>query len=109
MVSTLQNGANGAHGTEATPSKLWTHPNPETTRLWDFLQRVNKENGFQMQSYEELLEWSTENIAAFWTEVWDYVGVRVSQPYHEVCHDSNIPDSIIGLHDCSHSCLRNSF
>ncbi|KAK8189117.1 uncharacterized protein BKA78DRAFT_253134 [Phyllosticta capitalensis] len=88
MVSTLQNGANGAHGTEATPSKLWTHPNPETTRLWDFLQRVNKENGFQMQSYEELLEWSTENIAAFWTEVWDYVGVRVSQPYHEVVEDT---------------------
>ncbi|KAK7510551.1 acetoacetyl-CoA synthase [Phyllosticta citriasiana] len=85
MAINLENGANGM---ETAPRKLWTHPAPQTTKMWDFLQRINKTHGLHLQSYKELHHWSIENIAEFWAAIWDYVGIRVSQPYHEVVEDT---------------------
>lgn len=67
---------------------LWQHPNPNSTLMFDFLQRVNKKHRKEFKTYDELYQWSVDNIADLWGEIWDYVGIRHSQPYERVVSDS---------------------
>jgi acetoacetyl-CoA synthetase len=85
MKTNSVNGTNGAH---KDLTKLWEHPNPEGTPMWDFKRRVNRKYGLRLSSYEEMHAWSTEHIAEFWGEVWQYTGVRASKPYTEVSPSS---------------------
>jgi acetoacetyl-CoA synthetase len=34
-----------------------------------------------LESYDELWQWSIDNIAKFWGLVWEYCGIIHSQPY----------------------------
>ena len=72
------------NGVTKLPKLLWEHPDPKSTPMWAFLQHVNEKNGLQFKTYQELLEWSNWHIADFWGEVWDFVGIRASQPYTTV-------------------------
>lgn len=84
------NGTNGS-STESLGSVLWRHPSPESTQMWDFLQKINKSRGLNIQDYHQLHQWSVNNISDFWGDVWEYVGVKASMPYEEVRSlDSNI-------------------
>lgn len=44
-----------------------------------------------MKSYDELYQWSIEDVASFWAAVWDYVGIVASAPYDEVVDIRNRP------------------
>ncbi|KAF2213152.1 hypothetical protein CERZMDRAFT_40041 [Cercospora zeae-maydis SCOH1-5] len=72
--------------TTKTPQaeKLWQHPSPETTKLYDFLQKVNLKYNKSFQTYDDLHQWSITDIAASWEEIWHYVGIRTSAPYEQV-------------------------
>jgi len=56
--------------------------------MWTFLQLVNRKYGLNLKRYEELLQWSIDNIADFWGEVWDFVGIRASETYQKVSNVS---------------------
>lgn len=59
--------------------------------MWDFLQKINKSRGLNIQDYHQLHQWSVNNISDFWGDVWEYVGVKASMPYEEVRSlDSNL-------------------
>jgi len=77
-------------GTASIGTKLWEHPAPESTTMWDFLQTINRKHGLQLKTYKELHQWSIDNIAAFWGEVWHYTGIKASAPYQEVCSCSTL-------------------
>ncbi|EGP90587.1 unnamed protein product [Zymoseptoria tritici ST99CH_3D1] len=66
------------------PELLWQHPSPNDTKLHDFLRKVNAKYNKSFSTYRELHQWSIENVADSWGEIWDYVGVRTSQPYTAV-------------------------
>jgi hypothetical protein len=72
-------------GSAELPEELWRHPGPETTVMWDFMQTVNTRCSLDLKSYRSLYDWSVTHIAEFWGQVWDYVGIRVSESYQEVC------------------------
>ncbi|WPG99197.1 Hypothetical protein R9X50_00200800 [Acrodontium crateriforme] len=76
------------NGTNDSASLLWEHPSPKDTKMWDFLQRVNKKYNKSFATYDELYQWSIENISELWEEIWDYCGVRASQPYTKVVSDT---------------------
>ncbi|POR33422.1 Acetoacetyl-CoA synthetase [Tolypocladium paradoxum] len=59
--------------------ELWRHPGPASTPMWQFLQRVNKKHGLELDGYPGLFKWSVENISPFWEEVWDFVGIVASK------------------------------
>jgi acetoacetyl-CoA synthetase len=86
-LSPKDDGPNGANSAPSLPKLLWEHTNPKSTPMWAFLQHVNEKYGLQAQTYKELLRWSIENIADFWGEVWEFVGVRVSAKYTAVSID----------------------
>lgn len=88
-----QNGFNGSsnghkNGTHIPPedssSLLWRHPDPESTKMWEFLLLVNKRHGLNLHTYSQLHQWSIDHIASFWGDVWDFVGIRASEPYEQV-------------------------
>ncbi len=61
--------------------ELWRHPKPETTPMYHFLAAVNAKHGLELADYPALQRWSVDNLAAFWADVWDFVGVTASKPY----------------------------
>jgi len=64
--------------------ELWRHPDPESTQMWEFLLSVNKQYDLNLNTYEDLYQWSIKQIPNFWAAVWQYVGIRASQPYQKV-------------------------
>ncbi|KAK0111098.1 hypothetical protein ONS95_001475 [Cadophora gregata] len=82
MAVTHSNGINGI----GKPSKpmLWTHPDPDSTRMAEFMRGVNSKYQLSLKTYEDLYRWSIGNIAEFWGDVWDFTGITAEQPYDEV-------------------------
>jgi len=78
------NGSNTSNGIAGPLTKLWTHPSPESTEMYDFMQMLNKKKSLELKTYDDLHEWSINNIAAFWEAVWQFTGVRSSSPYEKV-------------------------
>ncbi|EME47277.1 hypothetical protein DOTSEDRAFT_122544 [Dothistroma septosporum NZE10] len=66
---------------------LWQHPSPKDSKLWDFLQTVNQKHNKNIQTYHELHQWSIDNVSESWGDIWNYVGIRASQPYQKVLSD----------------------
>ncbi|TKA71351.1 hypothetical protein B0A55_05135, partial [Friedmanniomyces simplex] len=60
----------------AQPNLLWRHPSPQDTRMWEFLQRVNKRYHKSFTTYDDLFQWSIKNIEQVWGEIWEYCGIR---------------------------------
>jgi acetoacetyl-CoA synthetase len=67
--------------------RLWQHPSPHSTQLYTFLQRVNQKHNKNFTSYQDLYQWSITEIASSWADIWDFVGIRTSQPYDQVLSD----------------------
>ncbi|ATY58832.1 acetoacetyl-synthase [Cordyceps militaris] len=68
----------------ALAEKLWTHPDPASTPMWQFIQRVNARRGLALAGYPDLYRWSVEHVADFWRETWDFVGIVASKEADEV-------------------------
>ncbi|TQV93116.1 acetoacetyl-CoA synthase [Cordyceps javanica] len=56
---------------QTMPRKLWEHPNPKETEMWQFMQNCNNRFGLNMQTFDELFAWSCSKRADFWGAVWD--------------------------------------
>ncbi|KAI0390414.1 acetoacetate-CoA ligase-like protein [Xylariaceae sp. FL0594] len=65
-------------------TELWRHPDPQSTPMYAFLQHVSHKYRLDIDDYPGLYRWSTQNIAEFWAEVWDFCGIRASEPYSHV-------------------------
>ena len=87
MASSDMFGADGTNGT-SEGQLLWKHPSPEDTEMWSFLQSVNKKYNKSFKTYHDLYQWSIENVADAWGEIWDYCGIRHSEPYEKVVQDT---------------------
>ncbi|KAK0868592.1 hypothetical protein LTR87_014078 [Friedmanniomyces endolithicus] len=70
------------------PNMLWQHPSPHDTQMWEFLQRVNNRYNKSFTTYDELFQWSIKDIEQIWGEIWEYCGIRASQPYKTVVTDN---------------------
>ena len=56
---------------------LW-QPSPEriaSARLTAFIAEVNRRHGLTLGQMQSLWQWSVEQPAAFWNDVWDFCGV----------------------------------
>jgi acetoacetyl-CoA synthetase len=68
----------------AVADVLWTHPDPTSTPMWHFLQRVNTKYDLQLKDYQGLYQWSVDQIGPFWEETWEFVGIKASVGYEQV-------------------------
>ena len=64
--------------TAAAPEKLW-EPSAELverSRLREYMGWLAAERDLRFETYDELWRWSTEDLEAFWTSIWDFFGVQ---------------------------------
>lgn len=77
------------------PRKLWEHPDPKSTALWEFMQDVNKKRNLNIKTFRELYKWSVgPQRTDFWDDMWDASGLIYSGSYTEVVDTSAPMDAI---------------
>lgn len=69
---------------EHTPTELWRHSDPQATPMYAFLNHVRTKYQLDIDDYPDLYKWSTETPSDFWGEVWQFCGIRASEPYSQV-------------------------
>jgi acetoacetyl-CoA synthetase len=62
----------------ATPEKLWEPPAElvERSRLREFMRWLEAARGLAFATYDELWQWSVDDLEAFWSAIWDFFGVQ---------------------------------
>ncbi|MBT4263373.1 MAG: acetoacetate--CoA ligase [Deltaproteobacteria bacterium] len=68
---------------------LWkpTKERIEKTNLKRFMDTVNKTHNQNFVEYEQLYQWSIDNIPEFWALMWDFEEIIASTPYDQVIDD----------------------
>jgi acetoacetyl-CoA synthetase len=72
---------------------LWT-PSPQvvaSSRLVAYERWLAETRGIRFGGYEELWEWSVDELEAFWESIWQYFDVKASKPYEAVLPDRAMP------------------
>jgi acetoacetyl-CoA synthetase len=67
----------------------------KNSNMYRFMQAVNHTYGTHFADYDALYQWSVENIAAFWAEMWHFAGIKASNGYEKVIDD---PTRMPGAH-----------
>ena len=70
--------------------KLLWEPSEERVKnsnMFRFISFVNQRHRKNLKDYDDLYAWSVSELAAFWTDVWDFVGIKASKGYEEVLDD----------------------
>src|SRR5436190_16147867 len=73
------------------PTPLWS-PSAEriaAATITRFMQRVNATCRTHLTDYASLYQWSVEQRVDFWSELWNFCGVRASRPYTSVLENGN--------------------
>ena len=68
---------------------LWRPNKINDTHMMKFMDRVNNVYDLDINSYQDLHDWSIKNIPEFWKEIWNQ---------SEIIHSSNYTDIIDDLH-----------
>ncbi|KIW19384.1 acetoacetate-CoA ligase [Exophiala spinifera] len=68
----------------ATPRPIWTPNSPEKTAITAFRHYVNRRYNLNLVSYRDIHSWSVNDIQAFSEAVFDFVGIKTSEPYVRV-------------------------
>ena len=68
---------------------LWTPPEnrAQNANIKRFMGFVNKKYGKSFQSYNDLYQWSVEQIPDFWAAMWDFAEIKASRKYDLVVDD----------------------
>ncbi len=74
---------------------LWA-PSAErvaAARMTHFMRWAEERHGRRFADYEELWRWSVTEPERFWSDIWDYGGVRASAPYERAIADRGSPSA----------------
>ncbi len=59
------------------------------SNMYRFMQHVNRTYGMECSNYNQLYQWSVENIEAFWAEMWRFAEIIASVNFQKVIDDPN--------------------
>ena len=54
-----------------------------------FIAYVNQRYGKAFKKYDDLFQWSVNDIPGFWAALWEFAGIRASRGYDRVIEDIN--------------------
>jgi acetoacetyl-CoA synthetase len=72
---------------------LW-EPSPEEqqrTEMWRFMVWAAERRGRPFAGYDELWQWSVDELEDFWASIWEYFGVRASRKADQVLESRSMP------------------
>ena len=70
--------------------KLLWKPSKETKKqanITNFIDFINRTYNLEINSYDELYDWSIEKIPDFWAALWEFTQIKASQKFNEVVDD----------------------
>jgi acetoacetyl-CoA synthetase len=72
---------------------LWTPPPDvrETTEVGRYLAWLQDERGLAFPGYDELWRWSVDDLAGFWSSIWEFFEVKAHAPYSTVLASDAMP------------------
>jgi len=72
---------------------LWTPDEARcrATRLNDFMQTLSQRHQLDLNSYEQLHQWSVEQSETFWSDFWDYAGIIGDKGDRVLEHPDRMP------------------
>ena len=81
------------HESISEGSLLWEPSNEIKSRsnISSYINWLGAQRNLQFGQYDDLWEWSVENIEEFWGSIWDYFLVKSSSPYTRVTSQENMP------------------
>ena len=71
-------------------AKMLWQPSEErmkSSNMYKFLTYINDRYSKQFTEYEELYQWSIDNIPDFWASFWEFADIIHSHPYEQVVDD----------------------
>jgi len=71
-------------------AKILWEPSEERVKnsnMFKFMTQINEKFSKNFEQYEELYQWSIDNIPEFWAEMWDFARIQASEPYTVVVDD----------------------
>ncbi|KAG0259654.1 hypothetical protein BG011_002505 [Mortierella polycephala] len=68
-------------GMDPNPRKMWEPSNLEAKEMEKFRVFVNNKHSLSLANYNDLWQWSVDEIEDFWTAVWEYTNVVASIPH----------------------------
>ena len=76
---------------------LWTPPPDvrETTEIGRYLAWLERERGLTFAGYDELQRWSVDDLAGFWSSIWDFFEVKAHAPYSTVLASDAMPGAVV--------------
>ncbi|PWA02259.1 hypothetical protein BB558_001607 [Smittium angustum] len=87
--------------TNSLPQPVWVPKNIEDHEMSKFMRYSNKRFNLSLKNFDDLYEWSINELEQFWGAVWDYTGVISHTPYTKVLDTSKkmneIPDWFEGV------------
>ncbi|KAI0119945.1 acetoacetate-CoA ligase [Nemania sp. FL0031] len=78
----------------AIPRKLWEHPNPKSTQLWEFMQLINQKYHLNLTTFQDIYQFSVNKRSEFYDEVFKFGSLIHSGFYSRVVDESQPVDSI---------------
>ena len=78
---------------QAVGEQLWSpQPNASSsTRIVHFSRHLAAVHNVQVGTYDELWEWSVDNLDEFWTAIWEFFGIQSATPYEAVLSSESMP------------------
>ena len=88
----MRNTTGSSPGSSA-PSVLWTCPPQrlEGSSLASFMRFVEHQHGAPFDGYNQLWQWSVDQLETFWEAVWRFFELRSSRPYECVLETRRMP------------------
>ncbi len=77
----------------AAPEKLWEPPAElvERSRLREFMRWLQAERGLGFATYDELWQWSVDDLEGFWSAIWDFFEVQADGEYERALGSREMP------------------
>ena len=71
-------------GSTGEPVELWRHSNPKNTTIYKFKELISSKYILDLPTYHDLWQWSVNEPASFWEEVWHFTGIKTHAQYKTV-------------------------
>lgn len=75
--------------TASTPRKLWEHPHPESTQIYQFKTAVERATGQTFADYHALYAWSIAHRSDFWLNAFKFFPIVYSGTAPTPCFDEH--------------------
>ncbi|KAI3401025.1 hypothetical protein diail_730 [Diaporthe ilicicola] len=78
----------------AVPRKLWEHPDPKSTLMWEFMQDLNREKKQSLDTFRQLYDYSINHRSDFWSHLFHFSNFIYGGSYDRVVDEGATIDQV---------------